>query len=213
MAPDNMEGDSREIQSYRESCHTAFWQEVFRAEADYLLRCLKGCRTVLSVGCGPAVVEGMLSRSGHCVTGLDVTAEVLEGAPNGVRTVVGRAEDMPFPPAAFDAVVFVASLQFIEDWRKALAETMRVLSGGGRFIAMLLNPASAFYRDKLRNNRSYVRKMRHSDLQEIEAAIKRVFTVQTEYFLGVNGSIVFESRDPAHAVLYVIQGVRKESAA
>jgi len=208
-----MEGNSREIQRYRESCNTAFWQQVFRAEADYLLRCLKGCQTVLSVGCGPAIVEGMLSRGGLCITGLDVTAETLGSAPNGVRTVVGCAEDMPFPPASFDAVVFLASLQFIEDWRKALAETVRVLRSGGRCIAMLLNPASAFYRNKLRNSRSYVRKIRHSDLKEIEVAITREFTVQTEYFLGVNGSIVFESRDPARAALYIIQGVGKESAA
>lgn len=208
-----MKDDLSEMQRYRKSCDTGFWQNVFRAEADYLLRCLKGCQTVLSVGCGPAIVEGMLTRGGLCVTGLDVTAETLGSAPNGVRTVVGCAEDMPFPPASFDAVVFLASLQFIEDWRKALAETVRVLSGGGRLIAMLLNPASAFFQEKLRDCRSYMRRIRHSNLEEIEAAITREFTVQTEYFLGVNGSIVFESRDPARAALYIIQGVGKESAA
>lgn len=207
-----MEDDSREAQRYRESCNTAFWQQVFRAEADYLLRRLKGCQTVLSVGCGPAIVEGLLSRSGLCVTGLDVTAETPGSAPKGVRTVVGCAEDLPFPSASFEAVVFVASLQFIENYQRALAQAARVLREDGRLIVMLLNPASAFFQQKLRHPRSYVRKIRHMDVKEIEAAIGKQFNVQTEFFLGVKGTALFETREPAEAVLFVIRGTRKDPA-
>lgn len=209
----NMKDELSEIQRYRKSCETEFWQNVFRAESDYLLRHLKGSQTVLSVGCGPAFIDSTLSKHGLRVTGLDVTPEALGGAPDSVRTVVARAEDMPFPSASFDAVIFVASLQFIEDYRKALVQTARVLRGGGRLIAMLLNPASVFFQDKLRDPRSYVRKIRHRDVKEIEGAITEQFDVQTEYFLGVNGTTLFESREPADAVLFVVKGARKDKAA
>lgn len=208
-----MKDDSSEMQRYRKSCDTEFWQNVFRAESDYLLRYLKGCQTVLSVGCGPAIIEATLSKHGFRVTGLDVTPEVLGCAPDGVRTVVARAEDMPFPPASFDAVIFVASLQFIEDWRKAVAQAARVLRHGGRLIVMLLNPASAFFQEQLRDPHSYVRKIRHLDVKEIAEAISKQFDVQTEYFLGINGTTLFESQDPASAALYVIKGVRKDPGA
>jgi len=199
------------MQRYRKSCETEFWQNVFRAEADYLLRHLQGCQTVLSVGCGPAVIEGLLSRHGLNVTGLDVATGTFERAPEGVRTVIGRAEDMPFDAASFDAVIFVASLQFIEDWRKAVVQATRVLCKGGRLIVMLLNPASAFFQEKLHDPRSYVRKIGLRNLSEIRKAIAERFNVQTEYFLGVDGALLFETQDPFRAALFVIRGARKEA--
>ena len=212
MVLDNMKDDLSEMQSYRESCETEFWQKIFRVESDYLLRHLQGSQTVLSVGCGPAIIEGVLSEHGFKVTGLDVTTEALGGVPDGVRTVVGRAEDLPFPASSFDAVIFVASLQFIEDWRKAAAQAARVLRDGGRLIVMLLNPTSEFFREKRRDPLSYVCKIRHLDLKEIEEALKERFAVQSEYFLGVNGTTLFETREPADAVLFVIRGTRKADA-
>ena len=199
-----------EMQSYRQSCETEFWQNIFRAETDYLRRRLEGCQTVLSVGCGPAVIEAALGKIGFRVTGLDVTPDVLGCAPDGIRTVVAHAEDMPFPPASFDAVIFVASLQFIADWRTAVAQAARVLRDGGRLVVLMLNPASAFFQNKFLNPRSYVRKIRHLDLKEIENGIAALFKVQTEYFLGVNGTTLFDSHDPAEAALFVINGVLKE---
>lgn len=206
-----MNNDLSEMQRYRKSCETEFWQAVFRAEADYLLQHLAGHHTVLSVGCGPAIMEGVLIGHGFSVTGLDVTQEALGVAPDGVRTVVASAEDMPFPSASFDAVIFVASLQFIEAWQKAVSEASRVARAGGRLIAMLLNPASEFFQERFRNLHSYVRKMRHLDLEAIEAGIAARFDVRAEYFLGVNGTTLFESHDPISAALLVINGVRKES--
>jgi hypothetical protein len=64
MAPGTMKNDWSEMERDRKSCEPDFWQNVFRAEADYLLRHLRDGQTVLSVGCGPAVVESFLSRRG-----------------------------------------------------------------------------------------------------------------------------------------------------
>jgi len=197
---------SNAIQKYLQSCRTEFWQKVFQNEIDYLLRRLEGCRDVLSVGCGPAIIETVLSERGFCVTGLDISLEALACALEGVRTIAGRAEDMPFAESSFDAVVYVASMQFIEDYRKAIENTVRVLRPDGRIIVMLLNPRSVFFKEKVANPESYVRNIKHTNLKEIESAIAEHFHVQTEYFMGMRDGCIIESREPGEAILYIING-------
>jgi SAM-dependent methyltransferase len=199
----------QEIERYLKSCQTEFWHGVFRAELDYLTRHLEGSEDILSVGCGPAIIESGLSERGFRVTGLDVSRETLNCAPDRIRTVAARAEDMPFPESSFDAVIYIASLQFIENYREAIEKTERVLRPDGKLIAMLLNPESVFFRDRIRNIDSYVRKIRHKDIDEIERVIAEKFQVQSEYFLGVKGENIFESRDAAESALYIIIGRRK----
>ena len=196
-------------QRYLESCRKEFWQEVFRVELDYIVRHLPGGAEVLSVGCGPAMIESALSQRGFRVAGLDVSREALDRVPDSVRTVAGCAEDMFFPESSFDAVIYVVSLQFIEDFRKAIEKTTHVLRPDGALLVMLLNPESDFFKKKLRDPSSYVRKIRHSGLREIEDVIAENYSVQTEYFLGVESDVVFESRNATEAVLYIINGTRK----
>jgi len=198
-----------EIERYLKTCQTEFWQGVFRAELDYLTRHLEGSEDILSVGCGPAIIESGLSERGFRVTGLDVSRETLSCVPDRIRTVAARAEDRPFPESPVDAVIYIASMQFIENYRKAIEKTARVLRPDGKIIVMLLNPASVFFRDRIRNASSYVRKIRHKDINEIERRIAEKFQVQTEYFLGVKGENIFESRDAADAALYIIRGIRQ----
>jgi len=200
---------SEDVGRYFQSCRTEFWQGVFRVELDYIVRHLPSGAEVLSVGCGPAMIESALSERGFHVTGLDVSREALDCAPDAVRTVAGRAEDMPFPESSFDAVIYVASLQFIDDYRKAIERTTHVLRPKGALLVMLLNPESDFFKEKLRDPNPYVRNIRHTGLREIEDVIAEDFSVQTEYLLGVKGDILFESRDITDAVLYVIRGTRK----
>jgi ubiquinone/menaquinone biosynthesis C-methylase UbiE len=195
-----------DMNKYARSCQSEFWQEIFSVELDFIQRHLSGGERILSVGCGPAIIEQHLSERGFEVTGLDISRAALELAPDGVRTVVGTAEEMPFGEFSFDAVIFVASLQFIEDFRKAVAEARRVLRPEGRILVLLLNPESGFFRDKSKNADSYVRRIRHMDLKNLEWAIAENFSVQTEYFLGVLGDTVFSSSDPSEAVLYAVSG-------
>jgi ubiquinone/menaquinone biosynthesis C-methylase UbiE len=204
----NKEG-SDDTQAYLRACRTEFWDKVFQAELEYLLQHLEGSREVLSVGCGPAVIETGLSERGFRVTGLDVSEEALACAPDYVRTVAGRAEEMDFPKSSFDAVIYVASLQFIEDYKKAIEKTAQVLRPAGKLIVMLLNPESAFFKEKAEDPTSYVRKIRHTNLGEVESAIAEHFHTQTEYFMGVKDGKIFKSQEPAEASLYVIRGMPK----
>lgn len=193
--------------SYLQACQNPFWQQVFAAEVDYLRQHLRPGDEILSVGCGPALIERGLAEYGFAVTGLDVSPQMIAGAPDTLRTVVAPAEQLPFADAAFDVVLFIVSLQFVENYRQALSEAKRVLRPGGRMIAMLLNPASAFFKKKQIETDSYVRRIRHTDLHELETAIAEGFEVQGEFFLGIADHRVFPSREPETAALYVVQGI------
>ena len=199
------------MKKYLQSCRTEFWKNVFEAELDYILQELKGAKDVLSVGCGPAIIEAGLAEHGFNVTGLDVSREALDQAPDSIRTVAGSAENMAFEDCSFDVVIYVASLQFIEKYREAVKQTARVLRSGGKLLVMLLNPKSEFFREKTANPDSYVNRVKHTDLTEIEKTIAEYFSVQTEFFLGIRGQEIFESRDPDLASLYVVKGKKKDS--
>ena len=194
---------------YVQSCSTEFWQEVFKAELEYVLQELKGIKDVLSVGCGPAIIEAGLAEHGFNVTGLDISQEALSQAPDSIRTVAGSAEKMEFSESCFDAVIYIASMQFIENYKQAIKETARVLREGGRLLVMLLNPESEFFKEKSENPDSYVNKIKHMGLKDIERTIAYSFYVQTEYFLGIKDQKIFESQDPSLASLYIIKGKKK----
>ena len=193
-----------------QSCRTEFWKKVFEAELHYILQELKGTKDILSVGCGPAIIESGLSEHGFNITGLDISKEALDQAPDSIRTVVGSAGNMNFTDSSFDAAIYAASLQFIEKYKETIKQTARVLRPGGKLLAMLLNPQSQFFKEKTSNPTSYISKIKHTDLKEIERTIAERFSVKTEYFLGIKGQQIFESQQPNLASLYVIKGKKKD---
>lgn len=198
------------MDKYLQSCKTEFWKKVFEAELDYILQELRGAKDVLSVGCGPAIIEAGLSEHGFNVTGLDISKEVLGQVPNGVRTVVGSAENMDFVDSCFDVVIYVASVQFIEKYQEAIKQAARVLRAGGKLLVMLLNPESEFFREKAGVPASYVNRIKHTNLEEIERTIAEYFSVKIEYFLGIKDGVIFQSQNPNLASLYVVKGQKKD---
>jgi SAM-dependent methyltransferase len=94
---------------------------------------------VLDVACGTGVVSReVLSRLGSrgAVTGLDANRGMLAVAARrapAVTWIHGSAEELPFPAGDFDRVVSQFGLMFFRDRRRAIAEMLRVLAGGGRF--------------------------------------------------------------------------------
>ena len=198
------------MEKYLQSCKSKFWKEVFKAELDYILHQLKGTKDILSIGCGPAIIETGLAEHGFNVTGLDVSREALDQAPNSIRTVAGSAEKMDFADCSFDAIIYVASMQFIEKYKEAVKETARILRMDGKLLIMLLNPESKFFQEKTKNSGSYINKIKHTNLKEIEETVAKYFSIKTEYFLGIKGMEIFQSRDSNLASLYIIKGNQNE---
>jgi len=199
------------MKKYLESCRTDFWQEVFKRETEYLLTELKGCKDVLSVGCGPAIIERELQKKGFNVVGLDVSKEALGEVPDSIRTVIGSAEEMKIDDASFDAVIYVASLQFIDNYKRAVQETKRVLKPDGKLVVMLLNPESEFFGMKKKSKDSYINKIKHPYLAPIEKIFRKHFSeFKSEYYLGIKSEKIVESQNSNLAVLYIMRGTKHE---
>jgi demethylmenaquinone methyltransferase / 2-methoxy-6-polyprenyl-1,4-benzoquinol methylase len=92
--------------------------------------------TVLDVATGTgAVARELLARKRCTVVGLDQSPEMLAEArrrlPANVTLVEARAEVLPFPDAAFDALTFTYLLRYVDDPGAVLRELARVVRPGG----------------------------------------------------------------------------------
>lgn len=95
---------------------------------------------VLDVASGTAGVALQLAdRSGARVVGVDLTPGMLavgrrnvarRGMAQRVGLVAGRAEQLPFADATFDALTFTYLLRYVDDPQATLAELARVVRPG-----------------------------------------------------------------------------------
>jgi SAM-dependent methyltransferase len=93
---------------------------------------------LLEVGTGTGRLLEALHQRGWSVTAIDAAAGMVDLARARVpavadRIVVARAEELPFPSAAFDAVVAIGVLEYTR-MDVALRELVRVLRSGGRAV-------------------------------------------------------------------------------
>ena len=98
-------------------------------------------RHVLDVATGTAgVAIAMARKTGASVTGVDITEPMLErgrrrveseGLGDRIKLEIGRAEELPFDAASFDAVSFTYLLRYVQDPAATTAELARVLRAGG----------------------------------------------------------------------------------
>jgi demethylmenaquinone methyltransferase / 2-methoxy-6-polyprenyl-1,4-benzoquinol methylase len=116
-----------------------------------------GGERILDVASGTAgVAIDLARRTGARVVGLDLTEEMLRqgrayvaaaGLGPRIGLVTGRAEQLPFPDASFDALTFTYLLRYVDDPQATLAELARVLRPGGTMASLeFCVPPSAFWR-------------------------------------------------------------------
>lgn len=101
---------------------------------------LESFENVLDVGCGTGAVLELLHERypSSLLTGLDLTPGMIEVARakqlSNVDFVVGDAENLPFEPQSFDAVLCSNSFHHYPHPDRFFAEAARVLRPGGRLI-------------------------------------------------------------------------------
>ena len=96
---------------------------------------------MLDVACGSGSTALLLARELDCsVVGVDLGAHAIEratssagdaGLDDRARFLLGDAEALPVPDAAFDVAICECSLCTFPDKRRAVAEMARVLRPGG----------------------------------------------------------------------------------
>ena len=103
-------------------------------------------RLVLDVATGPAgIALAVAGRTGADVVGVDLNEPMLRAGlprvrrplPRGrVRVAAGRADQLPFADATFDAVTFSYLLRYVDDPAATVAEMARCLRPGGTLACL-----------------------------------------------------------------------------
>jgi len=102
-------------------------------------------KQVLDAGCGKGRYAAYLHQRfpGAAITALDISAEMLQHVPPGIRRVQNSLLRMPFDDDTFDVVLCVEALEHAVQVEVGLAELVRVLAPSGTLIVIDKN------RDKL----------------------------------------------------------------
>jgi len=99
----------------------------------------------LGSGTGDLALEALRGQPDMVAVGADFTPQMMHlgrSRPGGehVRWLVADALHLPFAESAFDSVVSGYLLRNVADLPRALAEQLRVLRSGGRFVSLDTTP-------------------------------------------------------------------------
>lgn len=156
---------------------------------------------VLEVACGAAHQAQAVGERVREVVGVDLTPEMLETghrrlADNGVRNVLlqeGDASALPFVDGSFDLAYSRFALHHVEDPQAVLAETTRVVRGGGRVAVIDLVASDPKLADRFndyerRRDPSHTRALTSDELRDVFAAagLEIVHRTQTEPALPID---------------------------
>ncbi|MFC1919860.1 class I SAM-dependent methyltransferase [Chloroflexota bacterium] len=141
-----------------------------------LLKIEKGMQ-VLDFGCGTGNFSVKLAKKGCRVTGVDVSEEMLKIARS--KAVMQRfdidfiritGDELAFEDSYFDAVVTMATFEFIKDSLKVLAELFRVVKPGGQVLVGTIAKDSAwgeYYESESHQNDSVFKYAYFKTLQDL----------------------------------------------
>ena len=153
------------------SQNAKFWIQIIREKLDRYrtdltdavvlaaLGDLEG-KNILDGGCGEGYLSREIHRRGATVTGLDVSASLIEAAISErdrlklarLTHYVAGLEAIPEDDATFDAVVCNHVMTDVEDAAEALKEISRVTKIGGKLVILMLHPC--FYTAHAERNAS-----------------------------------------------------------
>jgi len=199
-----------EGKTYAQFYSTILGTHILKNETRFVDEKVRGCDNILSIGCGPALLEERLHRlhPEMNMIGLDSSKEMVEQASKEISIVYGDAQHLAFKDNSFDAVLYITSLEFIQNVQNALRETYRVLIGKGLILVLMLNPDSCYFQERYNKNNSYIRKnIKHTNINEIQNIFSQFFTiVHQEYFLGITNQEIVVTDDQSIASLYLLEG-------
>jgi SAM-dependent methyltransferase len=154
-----------------------------------------GTERTLDVACGVGRLTLMLAKLTQHVTGIDLTAAMIEQAralqaEAGITNVDWRVGDilpLPFPDSAFSLVVSQAAFHHFADPAAVLAEMARVCTRDGRIAVNDMSPepqtAEALNRVEKLRDPSHMRALPPSELRALGKAIGLVETAVSSYYI------------------------------
>ncbi|PLR82729.1 class I SAM-dependent methyltransferase [Bacillus sp. V33-4] len=103
--------------------------------------------TVCDLGCGDGYSAIKLAKAGFTVTGVDVSAEMVETAEtnaNGTSAEFLKADisRLPYADSSFTAAVAINSLEWTENPLAVLCEAKRIVKSDGLAVIAILGPTA-----------------------------------------------------------------------
>ncbi|MEM2893464.1 MAG: methyltransferase domain-containing protein [Candidatus Bathyarchaeia archaeon] len=187
-----------------------FGRGIILRESEYILNEMKEFNLIVDVGCGIGEFEKYLSKL--IIIGLDISEEMIREALNRSKGmfIIGDVNYLMFRESTIEAMFSVATLEFLENYCRAIKEIHRALKRNGKMLAMILNPKSDYFNEEIKDPKDYFRKIKISGLEEIRKPISEFFTIiKEEYFLGIRNEQIFENSEERYASMYVIVGKRE----
>ena len=195
------------VEKFMRFYESEFGKCILEKEAGYIYKEVKDSKTILDIGCGIGSFEQKLSELD--ITGLDISEEMLTEARkrSDKYFVLGNAESLEFNDSSFDAVFYVATLEFITNYKRAIQEAWRVTRTHGKLLVIMLNPESHYFHEQTVEKDSYFRNVKHTNVKEIKDYISQFYhVIKEEYFLGIIANEIFETSDKKFASLYAVVG-------
>lgn len=106
---------------------------------------------VLEIGCGTGRLLEPVARAGFHLTGIDLSAAMLERARERLARVglgdlaLLHTAELPFPPASFSAVYSIFVVNLIPDYKSWLSRVASVLQPNGILIFNVPNLSSVYW--------------------------------------------------------------------
>jgi len=164
---------------YDDFFSSSLGKKILEIEAKYVAKYASGI--VASIGCGTGKIEERIEEiSGEKIIGVEIDDKMVEIAKNRIEIIRANATALPFKDASIDTVVFITSLEFIENYRKAIEESYRVLKNKGKIIAILLNTSSPYFRERYASGGYIKKNIKHLDIESILEYMKNFFDIRVE---------------------------------
>ena len=202
--------EENEVKKYVQFYSTKLGKKILEQETRLINKKLTNNKKVLSIGCGPALIEERLHQlhPNMNIIALDNSKEMIKWASKKISIVYGDAQHLEFKNNSFDAVLYVTSLEFIKSVQKTIKETYRVLKSKGLLLVLMLNPNSKYFQERYNNYNSYIRKnIKHTNINNIQKIISQYFNIKNKgYYLGITEQNIIETSDQSIASLFVLEG-------
>lgn len=167
---------------------------------------------VLDVACGPGLVACVVAQRAKHVTGIDLTAAMIDQAHTrqeslGLRNltwIVGDAQPLPFPTASFSRVITRYSFHHFTAPAGAFAEMVRVCRPGGRVtvadvFTTSAEQAEAYDRLERFRDPSHTHALQLSELESLFAGLGDVRRQFYKYPVKVEELLARSFPDPGGA--------------
>jgi ubiquinone/menaquinone biosynthesis C-methylase UbiE len=146
---------------------------VYLSELEVLKKVVPRKGKGLEIGVG----TGRFAQPLGVSYGIDPSEKMLEIARRrGIKTFVGKGENLPFDDDEFDFVLIVITICFVDNPEQVISESRRVLKDDGRLIIGIVDKDShlgKFYLEKKKEGHRFYKEANFFSAKEIMELLKK----------------------------------------